>query len=121
MPVQLFRLKNVPEDEVREVCDLLSRHHIDYYETPAGNWGISMPAIWLNDEEQLEEAKVLIDEYQSQRLARVRDEREKRKIEGKSLGFFADFLKSPIQHILYAAVAAVVLYFSIKPFLEFGQ
>jgi hypothetical protein len=121
MAAQLFRLRNVPDDEAQEIRDLLSRHHIDHYETPAGNWGISMPAIWLNDDGQLEEAKELIEQYQNQRLARVRDEREKRKREGKKPSYFADFLENPIQVILYAAIAAVILYFSIKPFLNFGQ
>jgi hypothetical protein len=101
MAAQLFRLRNVPDDEAQEIRDLLSRHHIDHG--------------------QLEEAKELIEQYQNQRLARVRDEREKRKREGKKPSYFADFLENPIQVILYAAIAAVILYFSIKPFLNFGQ
>jgi len=50
MAVQLFKLKGVPEDEAEDIRNLLTNHYIDHYETPAGNWGISMPAIWLNKE-----------------------------------------------------------------------
>ena len=121
MSVQLFRLKNVPEDEAEDIRELLTSHRIDHYETPAGNWGISMPAIWLNDDDQLEQAKSLIDQYQNQRLARVRNEYEINKKEGKRQNILAELLENPIQLILYIAIAAVILYFSVKPFLEFGK
>jgi len=121
MSVQLFRLKNVPDDEAEEIRNLLTNNHIDHYETPAGNWGVSMPAIWLNDDEQLEKAKQLIDEYQKERQVRIRNEYEQGKREGKNRNFINELLENPIQFVLYIAFAAVILYFSIKPFLNFGQ
>jgi len=111
MSVQVFRLKDVPDDEAEEIRTLLTEHHIDHFETPAGNWGISMPAIWLHDDEQLEEAKRLIDEYQVQRSEKFRSAQSQQK----------SILQSPMQVILYIAFAIVILYFSIKPFLDFGQ
>ncbi|MGI9227474.1 MAG: DUF6164 family protein [Gammaproteobacteria bacterium] len=121
MPVQLFRLRNVPDDEANEIRDLLTNNHIDHYETPAGNWGISMPAIWLNDESQLNEAKSLIAQYQNERQARIRNEYEQGKREGKHRSIISELIENPIQFILYIAIAAVILYFSIQPFLNFGQ
>lgn len=121
MSVQLFRLKNVPDDEAEEVRGLLTKNHIDHYETPAGNWGVSMPAIWLNDDEQLEKAKLLIDEYQKERQVRIRNEYEQDKREGKNRNLMGELLENPIQFVVYIAIAVVVLYFSIKPFLNFGQ
>ena len=47
MALLLFRLRNVPDDEADEVRHLLNENSIEFYETSAGNWGISMPAIWL--------------------------------------------------------------------------
>ena len=41
----LFRLRNVPDDEADEVRELLTQHSIEFYETGAGNWGISMPRV----------------------------------------------------------------------------
>lgn len=111
MSVQVFRLKDVPDDEAEEIRNLLTEHHIDHYETPPGNWGISMPAIWLHDEEQLDEAKRLIGEYQIQRSAKFRSNSGQRR----------SLLENPGQLILYIAFAAMILYFSIKPFLNFGQ
>jgi hypothetical protein len=74
MPVKLFSLHNVPDDEAEEVRELLRSNEIDFYETPAGNWGISVAYIWLHDENELEKAKALIDNYQQERLIRVREE-----------------------------------------------
>ncbi len=121
MAVQLFRLRNVPDDEAEDIRNLLTNHHIDFYETPAGNWGISMPAIWLQEDDQLERAKALIEEYQQQRFKNAKLERERAKEEGSSQGLISSLIESPIQAIIYTAIAAIVLYFSIKPFLDFGQ
>ena len=56
MPVKLFSLRGVPDDEADEIRALLAQHAIDYYETPPGNWGVSMPAIWLPDDSELARA-----------------------------------------------------------------
>jgi len=121
MSVQLFRLKDVPDDEAEDIRDLLTENNIDHYETPAGNWGISMPAIWLNEDDQLVRAKMLIDEYQKERQARIKEEYDHLKREGKRQNFISELLTNPIQLLLYVGIAAVILYFSIKPFLNFGQ
>ena len=57
----IFRLNGVPDDEARDVRELLANHAIDFYETSAGNWGVSMPAIWLKDDGQFEQARALLD------------------------------------------------------------
>jgi hypothetical protein len=67
MAVIIFRLKDVPEDEADEVRELLRANHLDFYETSAGKWGISIAAIWLKDDSQKERARALIDDYQSKK------------------------------------------------------
>lgn len=120
MPVQVFRLRNVPEDEADDVRTLLVDNNIDHYETPPGNWGISMPAIWLYDDNQLERAKRLIDEYQQARQIRVRAERERSKRDGNQFNTFSQRLVNSTRLILYMGIAVIILYFSIKPFINFG-
>ena len=85
MPVQLMRLRGVHEDEVRELRELLEQNAIAYYETPAGNWGISMPAIWLHEDADLARARALVDDYQRERSQRVRSEYEALKAAGQQL------------------------------------
>ena len=70
----LFKLKSVFDDEADEIRQLLSDNQIDFYESPAGNWGISMHALWLNDEKQYDVARKLIDDYQQQRSLRIQEE-----------------------------------------------
>jgi len=111
MPVQVFRLRNVPDDEAQEIRNLLESNSIDYYETPAGNWGISMPAIWLHDDAQTEEAKRLIDEYQIQRSKNPHSQSDQPQ----------STLQDMVKLVFYIALAGVILYFSVKPFLDFGK
>ena len=65
MAIMLFKLRGVPDDEAEEVREVLKGAGIDFYETPPSRWGVSMEAIWLQDEEQMERARALIDGYQS--------------------------------------------------------
>lgn len=121
MPVQLFRLRGVPDDEAEEIRELLSTNKIDYYETPGGNWGISMPAIWLKDESQLHEAQLLIQKYQGERLARVRDEYERFNREGKNKSIIDVIKQNPVRFIVYLAAIIAVIYLSTVPFIDFGK
>jgi hypothetical protein len=121
MPVQLFRLRGVPDDEAEEIRELLSTNEIDYYETPAGNWGISMPAIWLNDESQLHRAQLLIEKYQGERLARVRDEYERFNREGKNKSIIDVIKQNPVRFMVYLAAIIAVIYLSTVPFIDFGK
>ena len=52
MSLLLFSLRGVPEDEAEEVRELLTSNRIEFYETSAGLWGTSTPALWLLQEEQ---------------------------------------------------------------------
>lgn len=114
----LFKLRNVPDDEADEVRELLTNHHIDYYETSAGNWGISMPAIWVRDEYQLQQAKALLDAYQEARSNRVREEYARLKREGKNKTVLDSFMENPILFIVYVLIVLALLYLPFKLITE---
>lgn len=120
MAVQLIRLRGVHEDEAQELRELLQANAIDYYETPAGNWGVSMPAIWLRDEAQLSLARALVQDYQTQRAIRVRSEYEQLKQAGEHPTFLRELKSRPARVVAYLAVIAVIVYFSTMPFIEIG-
>jgi len=119
MPVLVFRLRNVPDDEAEEIRQLLSDNGVEYYETPAGNWGISMPSLWLNDENahQRDRAKALIDTYQEERAIRIRKEYDELKAQGKHRTMLDVVKEQPLELLFYTALAALVLYLSSLPFL----
>ena len=120
MSVRLFKLKGVPEDEAREVRARLDRHGIDYYETPAGIWGSSMPALWLRREEQLSHAQELLEQFHTERFNWAREDYARRKSGGEIPTLLEVILRDPVRFTLYVIIIALVLYLSISPFLSLG-
>jgi hypothetical protein len=120
MPTLLFRLTNVPEDEADEIRELLRSNEIDYYETSAGNWGISMPALWLIKDEDLFKAQQLLEEYQHQRLITQREKYLHLKKTGANISLISSIKKRPLQFIVYLGAILFILYISIKMVFEFG-
>ena len=120
MALLLFSLRQVPDDEAADIRELLEENHIDFYETHAGNWGISMPAIWLRDEQQHEQARQLIDDYQQERQIVIREEYARMKQAGEAPTFLKNLWHYPAQTILFIAAIVLVLYLSIKLVFEFG-
>ncbi len=117
----LFKLRNVPDDEAAEVRTLLTNHHIDYYETTAGNWGVSMPALWVKDEHQFQEAKKLLEEYQEARSIRVREEYAQLKREGKNKTVLDSMKENPVLFIAYILIVLVLLYLPFKLIMELSK
>lgn len=120
MPILLFRLNGVPEDEADEVRQLLDSHRIDYYETQAGRWGISLAAIWLRDgdADREEEARRLIDDYQERRSASARADYAARLAQGRAETLAHRFRREPLRLLIYAAIILAIVYFTLAPFLH---
>ena len=121
MAKKIFGLRGVPEDEADDIRQLLSENRIDYYETTAGNWGVSMPAIWLEDEQQFPQAKKLIDAYEAERSVRVRDEYERQKKAGENETLQDRLKRDPVTYIITIAFILFLLYIFIGPFVSIGK
>ncbi|MFC1684305.1 DUF6164 family protein [Pseudomonadota bacterium] len=121
MAIMLFKLRGVPDDEAEDIREILKGSAIDYYETPPSRWGVSMEAIWLQDEGQLEQARALIDEYQQERTRRVKEEYSRLKQEGKVVTLFEHIKENPLLFLLSVVMIAFIVYVSIMPFLEVGN
>ena len=117
----IFKLKSVSYDEADDIKNLLTENKIEFYESPAGNWEISMHALWLNDEAQYAQAKQLIDEYQVKRSQRIRLETQQKIDQGEYETFIQRLFNKPIQIFITLAIIIFILYFSIMPFLEIGK
>lgn len=115
----LFRLRNVPDDEAEEVRQLLTAHNIGFYETSAGNWGISMPALWIHEDHRFEEARALLEVYQQERAQRIREEYDERVRQGEAESLLTSFTSNPLRFIFYSGLIAAVLYLSISSFFSF--
>ncbi len=118
MAKQLLKLRNVPEDELAEIYELLESHEIEFYETSAGNWGISMHALWLTNDEDYSKVRTLLDDYSEQRYHRAREEFEYLKQTGKARTFMDLAKENPFKVSLYFIIVLVLVYFSIAPFIN---
>lgn len=112
-------MRDVPEDEAQEVRELLHANDIEFFETSAGNWGISMPALWLKRADQFELSRQLLDEYQAGRSLRMREEYELSRKHGEAKSMRQNFIETPFRFSFYLALIGLVLYLSIKLFLWF--
>lgn len=117
----LFKLNGVSDDEANDVRTLLNDNDIDYYETSGGNWGVSMPAIWLKDAGQFEKARSLLDDYQKERTVRMREEYARLKRDGKNITFFDTIRQKPVQFIIHLAITLLVIYLSVRLVLDIGE
>ena len=116
MAVLIFNLRHVPDDEAQDVRELLLDNNIGFYETSAGILSMSVPGLWVVNEEQVEEARHLIDEYQQSRQDRVRKDYELRKRQGSARTFMDMFKEAPVSYISYILAIILICYFMISLF-----
>ena len=117
----LFKLNSASDEEASDIKNLLSKHQVDFYESPGGNWGVSMHALWLKEEHEYPRAKKLIDDYQTQRSLRIREETRQKIDSGELETFVQRLFSKPVQVLFIVAAIVFILYFSIIPFLEIGS
>ena len=118
MAVLLFKLRNVPDDEVADVRLLLQDNDIPFYETTAGSWGVSMPGIWLHDNSRHAEARQLLDAYQQKRQHEAREAYRQARERGEQRTVLTLIAESPLKVALLLAALLFVLYLSIMPFMR---
>lgn len=114
----LFRLRGVPDDEATEVRELLDEHGFDYYETSAGNWGISLPALWLRDDDALPRARAVLDEYQARRAREAQTAWEEDLRQGRRPTQWRVLCQQPLKTVACLGAAGLVLYLSISIFFQ---
>jgi len=103
----LLNLRHVPDDEADDVRTLLDEHGIAWYETQQGRWGISFAGIWLADDQQLSQARQLLDAYQAERRRNARDEHRRAVEAGEVPTLLSSFRRDPLRLLL--AVGGILL------------
>ncbi|HEB26346.1 MAG TPA: hypothetical protein ENI05_01030 [Porticoccus sp.] len=109
MSVLIFKLNGVDDEEAEDVRELFDNHGIEFYETDAGRWGISVAALWLIDKQQLAQAKHLLAEYQQLRS------QQRQSLPSQS--FSSRLKQAPLHYLIIIAAIAAILYISIAPFI----
>lgn len=116
MAALLFRLTQVPEDEAEGIRQLLDEAKFDIFETSAGFWGLGVAAIWLRNNDELPQARKLIDDYQQQRATKMRADYEARVAAGEEPGFWQHNLQHPLRLLGIAAFVSLLLVVMLLPF-----
>ncbi len=117
----LFPLRYVPDSEAQAIRELLDENGIEWYETTAGNWGISVAAIWLKNDAQWEKARACIDAFQHRLGEQSREAYRQQVEQGEAVSVLGLFLRNPFIYLLALAGTALILYFSIKPFVDLAR
>lgn len=112
MAILLYKLHGVPEIEALEIRRILEEAEIDYYETTAGNWGISLAAIWLAQDSDEDKAKLLLEDFQNNWRQQVLTEQQAAPKETLA----QRLMREPIKVVLALIAVAGILYLSIIPF-----
>lgn len=121
MSTLLFRLRHVPDDEADDVRRLLDDAGIDWYETTAGNWGVSLPGIWLTNDDDLDRARTLLQHYQEQRASQSRQAYRQRISDGAVQGIGSRLLQRPVATLGIVLFCLFILYVSLKPVWQMIQ
>ncbi|TPQ28905.1 DUF6164 family protein [Methylomonas koyamae] len=120
MAILFFSLRGVPADEIEDVRQLLIDNDIDFYETSAGTWGTSLPAIWLYRDQDRQLADDLFEHYQTQRALTQRAHYQALKNSGEAAGFWRHNLARPLRFIALSVLVALVGFISLIWLFELG-
>lgn len=116
MGSKLMSLRNVPGDELDEIQALLDANDIRYYETSAGIFGISLPALWLVDDSQLTQARHLLENYALQRSQQAQARWHAELQTGTQRTVFDMLREHPLRFVCYVVLIIALAWFSIVPF-----
>ncbi len=117
MSTLVFKLRNVPDDEAAEVRTLLNEHNLDFYETTAGNWGIAMPGIWVEDDD-VGQARQLINQYQQSRSEIQRAQYQEAAARGETPAWYAQFINRPLATLGIVLFCLFIVYALLSPFVR---
>ena len=119
MAKKLIITRNMPDDEVADIERLLRDNDIPFYLTPAGNWGISVPAFWVESADDYPRARKLLDDYEAARQQRVRAEYEAQKRAGTQRTIIDEIREYPLRFLITIAFIGFLLYVTLYPFIDF--
>ena len=117
----LFRLNQVEDDEADDVRALLDEAGLEYYETNAGRWRVSVAAIWLRHDDDYEQARAMLDDYQQQRSERLQEEYRQLEENGEQETFLQRVRERPADLILVILSVVIVIGLMVWPFLNFAR
>lgn len=118
MPKLLLNLRNVPDDEIHEVLELMNERRIEVYQTPPGPLGITAGGIWLKDESDHPDARRALDVYQAERATKAREAYDQARREGRVETFWQSLRRQPLKIVVFIGLAVFILMVFFAPLIE---
>ena len=115
----LLNLRNVPDDEIADICAFLQEHEIAYYLTAPSFFGVSAGGIWLNEAGQYAHAKSLMASYQAQRQIIQRAARKEALARGETGGLWFSIKRNPLGMLMSLIVTLFLIALTLLPFYLF--
>ena len=110
MAKKVYDTNQASSEEIGDILALLEGRAISHYETPKGVFGLSVGAIWVENDSDYDTARRIIEEYDKARTLRVRQQYESR---AYGTGLVATLLnvkrlvvERPQQALLYVLIIA---------------
>ncbi len=69
----VFKLVSVSTEEADGVRKALESIGVEFYETPGGSWGWSLPGIWVKHNDDFLAARKAIDNFQESYVQKIRE------------------------------------------------
>ena len=115
----LFRMRHVPEDEARDVRDLLQKITSNFLRLSLviGVFQFQLSGISRND--QYTEARKIIDLYQTERADKAKKRLLDQETKGMKLRVSDVFIQNPLRFMFSLLAIIIVLYISLRFFLFF--
>lgn len=98
----------------------LDEARIAFHETPPSMWGISAGGIHVSENADFERARRLMDDYQTQRAARVRAEHEAAVRDGTAGTFWTVLRDEPVRVVLTLLAIVLLLGLMALPMILLG-
>ncbi len=85
MAKRIFEISSAPDSEVEGVRSALREYKVEFYETPRGNYGRSMAALWVKNDKDYSRARQVIEQFQETYRATAKREGSNFKVNRKLL------------------------------------
>ena len=106
MALRLISVSSMSDEEYTDIRELLDQNSIQYYVTPPGNWGFSMEAIWLKNNNDAQTSNKLLQEYYLKKNIEYSSIRE---LENKNKNILQKLISNPNVVALYIPTLIIVL------------
>lgn len=113
---KVYETNYASSEEISDILKLLRENHIPHYETPKGILGFSVGAIWVSRDEDYRKARRLIEEYDSARAQRVREEYARRAAASQYGSFVTTLsniwrliIERPYETLFYASIVVLLI------------